>query len=159
MTGQRATPGAAAAKRRPADIGRARARRVGLRAGERRRSDSAPRLQPGRHGARARLGPARIIPEHAQLALLTLLLEAYETDAADFPYDPAFGEPYNSRERFFVERIGDTAGWLHAGRPRREAARIALRLHLRTQIGQLVLEATRFVEETAQPVALSTCRR
>ena len=27
--------------------------------------------------------------------------------------------------------IGDVAGWLHAGRPRREAARIALRLHLR----------------------------
>ena len=91
----------------------------------------------------------RIIPEHAQLALLTLLLEAYGTDAADFPYDPAFGEPYNSRERFFIDRIGDTAGWLHAGRPRREAARIALRLHLRTQIAQLVLEATRFVEETA----------
>jgi argininosuccinate lyase len=33
----------------------------------------------------------RIIPEHAQLALLTLLLEAYGTDAAEFPYDPAFG--------------------------------------------------------------------
>ena len=92
----------------------------------------------------------RIIPDHAQRALLRLLLEAYETDAADFPYDPLFGEPYNSRERFFIDRIGDTAGWLHAGRPRREAARIALRLHLRTQIGQLVLATTRLVEETAQ---------
>ena len=94
------------------------------------------------------LAERRIIPEHAQHALLSLLLEAYGTEAADFPYDPAFGEPYNSRERFFVGRLGDTAGWLHAGRPRREAARIALRLHLRTQIAHLVLAATRFVEET-----------
>lgn len=90
-----------------------------------------------------------IIPDQARLALLTLLLEAHRTDAADFPYDPAFGEPYNSRERFFVERIGDTAGWLHAGRPRREAARIALRLHLRIQLAQLGLEVSRFVQEIA----------
>jgi argininosuccinate lyase len=94
------------------------------------------------------LAERRIIPEHAQRALLALLLAAYGTEAADFPYDPAFGEPYNSRERFFVERIGDTAGWLHAGRPRREAARIALRLHLRAQIAHLVLAVARFVEET-----------
>jgi argininosuccinate lyase len=94
-----------------------------------------------------------IIPEHAERALLTLLLEAYETEAADFPYDPAFGEPYNSRERFFVDRIGDTAGWLHAGRPRREAARIALRLHLRTQIAQLGVEVSRFVKETSDQSA------
>ena len=91
-----------------------------------------------------------IIPVHAQLALLQLLLETYETDPADFPYDPLFGEPYNSRERFFIDRIGDTAGWLHAGRPRREAARIALRLHLRTQIAQLVLATTRLIEQIAQ---------
>jgi argininosuccinate lyase len=99
------------------------------------------------------LADRRIIPEHAQRALLTLLLEAYGTEAADFPYDPAFGEPYNSRERFFVERIGDTAGWLHAGRPRREAARIALRLHLRAQIAHLVLAVARFVEETVSQSA------
>jgi argininosuccinate lyase len=95
------------------------------------------------------LANRRIIPAHAERALLTLLLEVHETDAADFPYDPAFGEPYNSRERFFAGRIGDTAGWLHAGRPRREAARIALRLHLRTQIARLVLEVARFVQEIA----------
>jgi argininosuccinate lyase len=95
------------------------------------------------------LAQRRIIPEEAQRALLTLLLEVHGTEAADFPYDPAFGEPYNSRERFFVARIGDTAGWLHAGRPRREAARIALRLHLRAQIARLVLAVSRFAEETA----------
>ena len=88
-----------------------------------------------------------IIPDAATRALLRLLLDVDATDADDFPYRPEFGEPYNSRERYFVERLGNTAGWLHAGRPRREAARISLRLHLRTQIGELVLAMARFAEQ------------
>jgi argininosuccinate lyase len=70
--------------------------------------------------------------------LLRLLLEADRTTPDEFPYDPAFGEPYNSRERYFVSRLGNHAGWLHAGRPRREAVRIALRLHLRDQVVELI---------------------
>ena len=85
-------------------------------------STCAPRHDPGRAARRC----------------WRLLLEAVRTAAEDFPYDPAFGEPYNSRERFFVSRIGDDAGWLHAGRPRREAVRIALRLHLRDQVVDLM---------------------
>jgi argininosuccinate lyase len=76
--------------------------------------------------------------------MLELLLEVHAIPAEQFPYDPAFGEPYNSRERFFVERLGNVAGWLHAGRPRREAARIALRLYLREQLLELVDEVCRF---------------
>jgi len=82
-----------------------------------------------------------VIPAAPARRLLTLLLEAAATPASEFPYDPSYGEPYNSRERHFTARIGDDAGWLHAGRPRREAARIALRLHLRRQLVDLV-EAT-----------------
>jgi argininosuccinate lyase len=93
-----------------------------------------------------------IIPREAARALLSLLLEVDEIDAADFPYAAEFGESYNSRERYFVERIGDVAGWLHAGRPRREAARISLRLHLRAQIVDLVEEAASFA---GQVVALA----
>jgi argininosuccinate lyase len=87
-----------------------------------------------------------VIPEAAAGALLSLLLEVSEIPAAEFPYDPNYGEPYNSRERYFVSRLGDTAGWLHAGRPRREAARLALRLQLRAQLVQLIDEAVTFVE-------------
>jgi argininosuccinate lyase len=82
-----------------------------------------------------------IVPERAEKALLRLLLEVCEVPAEEFPYDPGHGEPYNSRERYFVARIGDDAGWLHAGRPRREAARVALRLHLRRQLVDLATEA------------------
>ena len=81
-------------------------------------------------------------------ALLALLLDVHEIAAEDFPYDPALGEAYNSREHYFVSRIGDVAGWLHAGRPRREATRIALRLHLRRQLAELVTEAVAFARTT-----------
>ena len=90
-----------------------------------------------------------IVPDDAARALLALLLETTAMDVSDFPYDPAHGEPYNSRERFFAARLGDVAGWLHAGRPRREAARIALRLHLREQLADLVVESSRFCDRVA----------
>lgn len=90
-----------------------------------------------------------IIPDRAACDLLAELLIAYETPADEFPYDAAFGEPYNSRERLFAERLGNTAGWLHAGRPRREAARVALRILLREQTAQLVVEASKFSVEAA----------
>lgn len=82
-----------------------------------------------------------VVPEEPARRLLAVLLDAVGTRAEDFPYDPAFGEPYNSRERHFVAQIGDDAGWLHAGRPRREAVRIALRLHLRGQLVDLIESA------------------
>lgn len=90
-----------------------------------------------------------VVPEEPARRLLALLLETDATPAEQFPYDPQFGEPYNSREKHFSERIGDDAGWLHAGRPRREAVRIALRLHLRTQIAELVGDAAALAETLA----------
>ena len=91
-----------------------------------------------------------LIPEPASAELLAVLLDAYRTDPADFPYDADFGEVYNSRERHFVERIGDSAGWLHAGRPRREAARVALRLLLRSQTAALIAAGADFACTAAE---------
>ena len=88
-----------------------------------------------------------IIPADAERALLAVLLDLVETDAADFRYDPELGEPYNSREHYFAERLGDMAGWLHAGRPRREAARVALRLGIRRQVAELADAVVRFAGE------------
>ncbi len=89
-----------------------------------------------------------IVPPEAARDLMELLLEVQKTTVEDFPYDPAFGEPYNSREHFFVERLGHVAGWLHAGRPRREAARIALRIYVRNQLLDLVTEVVKFARDT-----------
>jgi argininosuccinate lyase len=90
-----------------------------------------------------------IIPDDATRDLLAELLVAHATSAEDFPYDAAFGEPYNSRERLFASRLGNTAGWLHAGRPRREAARVAMRLLLRAQTARLLEAAGTFAATTA----------
>ncbi|MGH9289437.1 MAG: lyase family protein [Acidimicrobiales bacterium] len=80
----------------------------------------------------------RIIPRPAAVALLRVVLDA-SMDAIG--YDPADGEPYNSRERAFAAQIGSVAGWLHAGRPRREATRLAFRLHLRRRTAQVAAAA------------------
>jgi argininosuccinate lyase len=81
-----------------------------------------------------------IIPDDAARRLLAALLDIDRIAAADFPYDPHDGEPYNSRERVLVERVGPVAGWLHAGRPRREATRIAFRLDLRRRVAGLLAD-------------------
>ena len=79
-----------------------------------------------------------VIPDSAARALLSVLREAVATPWSEFGYDPAHGEVYNCRERRFAAAIGRDAGWLHAGRPRREAVRIALRLRVRRDAAALV---------------------
>jgi argininosuccinate lyase len=91
-----------------------------------------------------------IIPKKASTRLLRVLSEAYATRVDEFPYDALYGDAYNSRERFFVERLGDDAGWLHAGRPRREAGRVALRVCLRRRVVDLVSDAVDFVDAVAE---------
>jgi len=88
----------------------------------------------------------QLVPRDAIRDLARVLLEAHETPPKDFPYDPAFGEIYNCREKHFSEAIGDASGWLHAGRPRREAARVAIRLVLRRLCVELAIAGTGFVE-------------
>lgn len=90
-----------------------------------------------------------IIPLDAAKKLLGVLLDAHETPVEEFPYNAAYGEPYNSRERHFVSLIGDAAGWLHAGRPRREAARVALRVEMRRLTAELIRSISTFAETTA----------
>ena len=63
--------------------------------------------------------------------LLVRLLELVDSDPADFPYDPAYGDAYNARERELEKSLGAVTGWLHLGRTRREAGRIAFRMALR----------------------------
>ena len=95
------------------------------------------------------LAHAGVAPPDAVRALLTLLLETLEVPASEFPYDPVNGEPYNSRERYFAGRLGDVAGWLHAGRPRREAIRVAFRLRLRDDLTALIAEVAGLARELA----------
>lgn len=53
----------------------------------------------------------------------------------DFPWDPSVGDAFSNRELALAARIGSgPAGWLSAGRPRREAMRVGLRLTARSGV-------------------------
>ena len=61
--------------------------------------------------------------------LLRGLLELDAIAPHDFPWDPAVGDAFQNREKELTARVGSSAaGWLSAGRPRREPFRVALRL-------------------------------
>jgi argininosuccinate lyase len=75
-----------------------------------------------------------VLPAGDAKALLGALLDMAAVPAEEFPYDPAYGDPWNSRERRLEELAGPRAGWLTVGRPRREAARVALRVALRRSV-------------------------
>lgn len=71
-------------------------------------------------------------------ALLGGLAELDAIPAAEFPWDPARGDAFNSREAELTRRVGQgAAGWLSAGRPRRESFRVAVRLVARAQAVEL----------------------
>ena len=80
-----------------------------------------------------------VVPAGVVAPLVATLLGWLDVPAAAFPYDPLLGDAYNSRERELERLHGPTAGWLHTGRTRREAGRIAFRLVLRERL--LVLHA------------------
>jgi argininosuccinate lyase len=62
-------------------------------------------------------------------ALITGLLELDAIAPEEFPWRSELGDAFNSREHELRARAGPAAaGWLSAGRPRREAFRVALRL-------------------------------
>ncbi|WP_053226137.1 lyase family protein [Solirubrobacter soli] len=81
------------------------------------------------------------IPDGDRRTLLRALLELDAGGPAI--EDPRYGDLVNVRERELEQRIGTAAGWLNAGRPRREAGRIAFRVALRTRVLDLEQAALR----------------
>ena len=78
-----------------------------------------------------------LMPPEPARALCREVLDFLATPVGEFPYLPEYGDSYNSRERELERRLGSAAGWLPAGRTRREAGRIALRLALREGLLEL----------------------
>lgn len=80
------------------------------------------------------LAEAGVLDPGQAAPLCGALLSLLDTPAASFPYDPLYGDAYNSRERELEKTLGATAGRLHLGRTRREAGRIAFLLGLRERL-------------------------
>lgn len=87
-----------------------------------------------------------VISNQVAVSLTRALLEMSEIPVDQFPYDPAYGDAYNSRERVLEERLGQVAGWLPTGRTRREAGRIAFRIALRSDLLRLHEQVAGFAE-------------
>lgn len=81
--------------------------------------------------------------------LVARLLELVDSDPAEFAYDPAYGDAYNARERELDQKLGQVTGWLHLGRTRREAGRIAFRMALRELLFELHAEVSALAEVLA----------
>jgi argininosuccinate lyase len=80
------------------------------------------------------------IPAADRRALLDALIELLDVE---IEVDPRYGDLANARERILMQRT-PAAGWLNAGRPRREAGRIAFRIALRSRLLDLAAAALRF---------------
>ena len=89
------------------------------------------------------LGERGTIPGEDVRALLRALLDLLDEEIMP---DASYGDLANVRERLLEQRIGVAAGWLNAGRSRREAGRIAFRLALRPRVLELVLAVARFAD-------------
>jgi argininosuccinate lyase len=85
--------------------------------------------------------------------LCAALLDLLDTSAGEFPYDPVYGDAYNSRERELEKALGPAAGRLHLGRTRREAGRIAFRLALRDRLLGLHADVAGFAAALAGQAA------
>jgi argininosuccinate lyase len=82
------------------------------------------------------------IPDGDRRRLLRALRELLNGDLGEV--DSRYGDLVNVRERVLEERIGSAAGWLNAGRTRREAGRIAFRIALRERVLDLADAVVRF---------------
>lgn len=75
-----------------------------------------------------------LIPAEAGTALLAALLAMHDLPPAECPFDPARGDAYNNREYLLRQRAPAVAGWLQAGRPRREVSTLAYVLLVRERL-------------------------
>lgn len=79
-----------------------------------------------------------IIPAEAGAALLDALVALHDAGLAALPLDARWGDLYNNRDAELQRRLGAKAGWLHAGRARREALTVGWLIHLRAASRELL---------------------
>jgi argininosuccinate lyase len=91
-----------------------------------------------------------VIPDADRRALLAALVALL---SEQIEIDSRYGDLVNVRERALEQRIGNAAGWLNAGRTRREAGRIAFRIALRERILDLAAAGVRFAAGLVEAAA------
>jgi len=92
------------------------------------------------------LSEAEVVPAADQQALLSALLDLASSPPDQDEIDPRYGDLYNWHEHLLEARVGAAAGWLSAGRARREAGRIAFRIALRGLLLEMFEATNRLAE-------------
>ena len=77
------------------------------------------------------LAEAGVVPEAPAKALLAALVELHDQGLAALQLDAKWGDLYNNRDSELQRRVPAAAGWLHAGRARREALTLGWLIHQR----------------------------
>ena len=77
---------------------------------------------------------AGVIPDGEQRTIIQGLVDLQAADEGRFAIDPRLGDLYNCKDAALRQLIGDSAGWLHAGRPRREALNMAYLMASRDRV-------------------------
>jgi len=90
------------------------------------------------------------IPDGDRRALLGALVAMLDEEVE---VEVRYGDLANVRERVLEQRVGEAAGWLNAGRPRREAGRIAFRIALRSRVLDLAAAVARFAATLTEAAA------
>ncbi len=75
-----------------------------------------------------------VVPPETGRRLLGVLLDLHHTPVSDVQLDPVLGDLYSNREGWVSRRDAASAGWLSAGRARREASTTAYRIALRRRL-------------------------
>lgn len=87
------------------------------------------------------LTEAQIIPRQAGGELLSALLEAHPKPPLDFSASPETGDVYSNRESY-LKMLTPHAGYLSAGRARREAITSGYRIAVRSRLIKLAIALT-----------------
>jgi argininosuccinate lyase len=81
---------------------------------------------------------AGVLPADVGRRLLELLLALGSVPMSDRPADPRLGDGFANREAWLAGRDADAAGWLCAGRARREGTTVAYHIAVRERLLALV---------------------
>ena len=79
-----------------------------------------------------------VVPQESRAALLNALLDMHNLSVENIDFDNALVDVYTNRDHMLHERTPETAGWLHAGRPRREVSTLAYLIVTRAELLEVV---------------------
>jgi argininosuccinate lyase len=83
------------------------------------------------------LAEAGVVPAEPANALLAALVELHDQGLAALRLEAKWGDLYNNRDSELQRRVPQAAGWLHAGRARREALTLGWLIHQRVGLAAL----------------------